>query len=281
MLSIKKYLWLGALFFVTACQKETDDIEPEISDKMNVSYGSDPKQKMDVYLPSNGSTSSTKVIILIHGGGWREGDKSDFNPYVTGLKQRLPGYAIFNVNYRLAGPSVNLFPSQENDIKTAIEFIYNKRNEYKISDKFVLLGASAGAHLALLHGFKYTSPVKPKAIVSFFGPTDLKVLFNSNLPAAFLLTQVTGGTPTANAAVYDQSSPATFVTAQSPPTILLQGGADPLVPPAQSELLKNLLTNAGVVNQYVFYPNESHGWIGPNLDDSFDKITQFLTTHVN
>ncbi|MEO5562456.1 MAG: alpha/beta hydrolase [Chitinophagaceae bacterium] len=83
---------------------------------------------MDVYLPANRNTGSTLVLILIHGGGWQEGNKSDFDPFVASLQQRLPGYAIFNVNYRLAGNGTNLFPSQENDIKATVEFIYGKRD---------------------------------------------------------------------------------------------------------------------------------------------------------
>ena len=114
---------------------------------------------------------------------WNSGDKSDFNPYVDSLKKREPSYAIFNVNYRLAN-TPDLFPAQEQDIKAAIEFIYNKRTEYHISDKFVLIGASAGAHLALLQGYKYSFPVKPKAIIDFFGPTDLIEMYNNPTKSA-------------------------------------------------------------------------------------------------
>jgi len=282
---LKRYLWLflisGPLFM--SCQKLTDtpgdDNGP--STQLNISYGSDPLQKMDIYLPGGRNTTTTKVMVLIHGGGWTEGDKADFTSYVSTIQTLLPGYAIFNINYRLAANNSNLFPTQENDVKAAIDLIYSKRNDYKISGKFVLLGASAGGHLALLQGYKYTTPVKVKAVVSFFGPTDLNALFNSNIIAAAIMAGVVGGTPTTHASMYQQSSPATFVNASTPPTILLQGGIDPLVPPAQAEVLKTALGNAGVINQYVFYPNEGHGWIGANLTDSFTKIAAFLNANVN
>ena len=281
MSSLKKYLWFFAILLAGSCQKETDDpVDNAGVSKMDVAYGNDPKQKLDYYLPAGRSTSTTKVIILIHGGGWIDGDKADFSDYFAPLKLKLPDYAIFNINYRLEGNGSNLFPAQENDVKSALEFIYNKRSEFTVSDKFVLLGASAGGHLALLQAYKYDAPVKAKAVVSFFGPTDLKTLFSSSLPAASLLNTVTGGTPVSHAELYRQSSPVTFVKAQSPPTLLLQGGVDPLVPPVQSESLKSLLDNAGVINKYVFYPTEAHGWVGANLNDSFDKITEFLTTQV-
>jgi len=274
--------WLLCVLVLSACQKETeqrpDGREPVTS--LNVAYGTDPLQKLDLYLPANRSLDTTKVIILIHGGAWAEGDKTDFDSFVPELKQRLPGYAIFNLNYRLYANGVNRFPAQEEDIKAAVNFIFSKRNEYYISDKFVLLGASAGAHLALLQGNKYNTPLKPKAIVSFFGPAELVSLYNTSQLAALGLPQITGGTPDTAPEIYASSSPANYITANSPPTILLQGGLDPLVPPAQSELLKNLLQTAGVTNEYVFYPLEGHGWTGTNLQDSFNKIRDFLKANV-
>ncbi len=270
-----------------SCKKEsTPNPSPvQIPEKteLNVAYGTDASQKMDVYLPANRTTSATKVIILIHGGGWTQGDKADFTPYVDSLKKRLPAYAIFNINYRLATGTVNFFPTQENDVKSAIDFIYSKRSEYAISDKFVLLGASAGGHLSLLHAYKNITPVRIKAVVDFFGPTELVDMYNNpaNPLVPLLLMQVTGGTPTTVPSIYQQAGPYNFVTAQSPPTIILHGGADIVVSFSQSVLLKTRLQTMGVVNQYIFYPTENHGWTGANLTDSFDKITAFLNANVN
>lgn len=274
-------------FLIISCQKEDNgNGSPVLQEeaKLNTSYGTDAAQKMDIYLPANRTTGSTKVIIMIHGGGWSSGDKTDFTSYVDTLKRRLPGYAIFNINYRLAAGSNNLFPTQENDVKAAIEFIYNKRVEYSISDKFVLLGASAGAHLSLLQAYKNTAPVKIKAVVDFFGPADMVEMYNN--PASVLappaaVAAVVGATPVTNLALYQQSSPVTFVSAQSPPTIILQGGVDVLVSPAQSAGLNNKLQLAGVIHQLVLYPTENHGWVGANLTDSFDKIALFLAANVN
>jgi acetyl esterase/lipase len=249
---------------------------------LDVAYGTDPAQKMDIYLPAGRTTASTKVIIMVHGGGWNQGDKSDFTAYVDTLKKRMPGYAVFNINYRLATGTTNFFPVQEMDVKAAIEFIYSKRDEYKISDKFVLLGASAGGHLVLLQAYKYTSPVKIKAVVDFFGPTDLVDMYNNppNPLVTVLLQQVTGGTPATKATLYHDSSPVNYISGQSPPTIILQGGADFVVSPSQSVLLNTALQAAGVTHQYILYPSEGHGWVGNNLVDSFDKIQAFLNANV-
>ncbi|HEV7781779.1 MAG TPA: alpha/beta hydrolase [Chitinophagaceae bacterium] len=275
---------LFASFLLASCQK--DDNPGALTDQtlINISYGTDAAQKMGIYLPADRTTTTTKVIILIHGGGWSTGDKGDFALYIDTLKKRLPGYAIFNLNYRLATGFANYFPTQENDVKAAIEFIYGKRADYTISDKFVLLGLSAGAHLSLLHAYKYTAPVKIKAVVDFFGPTDLVDMYNnpasaSAPPAALAL--VVGATPTTNLTLYQQSGPINFVTAQSPPTIILQGGVDVLVAPSQSANLNTKLQTFGVVKQYVFYPTENHGWTGSNMVDSFDKIVAFLIANVN
>lgn len=281
--------WFALLSFtilLSSCQKDSDPTLPVLTEKtvLNVEYGTNPSQKMDIYLPPGRQTTTTKIIVMIHGGGWVIGDKSDFTEYVDTLKRRLPGYAIFNINYRLATGISNYFPTQENDVKAAIEFIYGKRNEYQISNKYILLGASAGSHLALLQSYKYSSPIKVKAVVDFFGPIDLVDMYNypasaSAPPSA--LVAVIGATPTTNPALYQQSSPITFVNVQSPATIIFQGGADPLVSPSQSLALKNKLQSMGVVHQYFLYPTEKHGWTGAPLTDSFDKIVQFLSANVN
>lgn len=249
----------------------------------NVSYGTDAAQKMDVYLPANRSTTGTKVMIIIHGGAWSIGDKLELNGFIDTLKRRMPEYALFNINYRLAGGAVNTFPTQENDVKAAVEFIYSKRSEYLISDKFVLNGQSAGGHLALLQAYKYHSPVNIKAVVDFFGPTDMNDLYNN--PGAVspnLLALIVGGTPTSNQAIYQQSSPINYVTAQSCPTIILQGGLDPLVnATTQSLALKNKLTATGIINQYVFYPTGGHGdWDKATFTDAFNNIQAFLAANV-
>jgi acetyl esterase/lipase len=282
------------LFLVTAtavissCKKEDTGGSPSTDAAvaktiLNVSYGADAAQKMDVYLPAGRSTSATKVMIIIHGGAWSIGDKAELNPFIDSLKIRMPGYAIFNINYRLATGAANFFPTQENDVKAAVEFIYGKRAEYSISDKFVLNGQSAGGHLALLQAYKYHSPVHIKAVVDFFGPTDMVDLYNNpGSVSPGLLALIVGGTPAGNPAIYQQSSPINFVSTQSCPTIILQGGLDPLVnATTQSLALKNKLTATGITNQYVFYATGGHGdWNTATFTDAFNNIQSFLAANV-
>lgn len=274
-----------ATILFAGCSKENaaDNNPASVKIISNAAYGTDQLQKADIYLPGNRNTSSTKVMIMIHGGAWSVGDKTEFNAFVDTIKRRLPDYAVVNINYRLANGSNNLFPTQENDVKAAIEFIYSKRSEYTISDKFVLLGASAGAHLAMLHSYKYVNPVRVKAVVDFFGPSDMTAMYNDPAPWAppSSIAGVVGGTPVTHAGLYQSSSPLTFIDAQSPPTIILQGGTDPLVQPSQSTAVRDKLTTAGVANQYVLYPAGGHGdWDAATFTDAFNKIQAFLLVNV-
>lgn len=248
----------------------------------NIAYGEDPKQQLDIYLPAGRDTVSTKLMILLHGGGWTRGDKGEFSPYIAALQERLPGYAFANVNYRLFDNGAHKFPAQENDIRLAVDYLMSKRAEYGFSKNTVLMGASAGAHLAMLQGYKNMEHMLPKAIISFFGPVDLEHLYkNPEHPAVpFLMAGIVGGTPENNPAAYKASSPIQFVTSKSPPTLLLHGGNDNLVPVEQARLMNNRLKKAGVKHDLIIYPDAGHGWRGRNLEDSFNKIKAFLGENV-
>lgn len=248
----------------------------------NVSYGPNAMQNMDVYLPAGRSATNTKAIILIHGGAWVGGDKSDMDSAVTAMKILLPDYAIFNINYRLAAlPSANLWPTQLNDVNTAIDFIVNRSAGYKFnSSKIVIGGASAGAHLALLKAYKQNSG-NIKAVVDMFGPTDMKDLYIKNSNYQPLLTIFMGGTPISNPTVYDNASPLFAVNSNSVPTIILHGTADNVVPISESDSLNNRLASAGVVKQYEKYQFEGHGfWSAANSADAYAKIATFIKLNV-
>ena len=277
---------LTVLIAIALSCKKTEST-PRVSDlpastTMDVAYGSHWSQKMDIYLPAGRTTINTPFILIVHGGGWTGGDKGEFNAIITRLQTLLPTYAFFNINYRLFDGTNNKYPAQEDDVKAAANFIASKLGEYNISNKMVVMGASAGAHLAMLQGYKYNAPIKAKAIISLFGPTDL-VEFYNNPPSPALqssLNALFGYTPEQNLQGYQQASPAFFVNGQSAPTLILHGNLDQLVPVPQSILLRNKLNAAGVINNLVVYPNEGHGWMGAALEDSYNQINSFLSTHV-
>lgn len=248
---------------------------------LDISYGTQGQQKMDIYLPGGRSAITTKTIVVIHGGAWIDGDKSEMTYVVDSLKKRLPDYAFINLNYRLAiNGSTNVFPTQENDVKTAIESYLAKSPEYEVSKDIVVLGGSAGAHLALLHSYKNDPDKHVKAVVDFFGPTDLVAIWNEGSLQQFALMAVTGKTYLQDPAIYTQSSPVNFINVQSPPTIALQGGLDDVVVPEQTNLLINKLNSMGVPNQLIFYPNEGHGFSTVSNSDAINKILPFISKYV-
>ena len=278
---------IGIILFgtIVSCKKNMDvSVSNSVMTKtiINSAYGSDSLQKMDIYLPAGRTTTTTKVIVMIHGGAWSSGDKTDLSQYVDTFKRRLPDYAIFNLNYRLAVNSNTVFPAQENDIKDAVQYIIDQSSSYLISNKIVIMGVSAGAHLGLLEAYKNMNLLKAKAVVSFFGPTDLIDMYNNpaNPYIPLGLQQVIGATPIQDSLLYASSSPINYVNGSTPPTLILQGGLDNLVRPSQAVALQNKLNVNSVANQYVFYPNEGHGWFGATLSDSFDKLQAFLNLHV-
>jgi len=280
----KHILVITSLVVFLSCKKESATVAPALTatSLSNQAYGTDAAQKMDIYLPAGRSPDSTKLIVMIHGGAWVTGDKSDFAGFIPVLQQRLPSYAIANINYRLATDASNHFPSQENDMKTALDYLIQHAGSYAISQKIVLLGASSGAHLATLQAYKYATP-KISAVVDFFGPVDMVALYNSTtIPFnRSLLEGLLNGTPASNPVLYQQSSPLNFVTAQSPPTLIFHGDKDEVVPLAQSVALKDKLESLGMVNQMYIYPNQGHDiWPDPIMIDAFNKTESFIKSTV-
>jgi acetyl esterase/lipase len=248
----------------------------------DVSYGEDSLQTLDVYLPAGRSVDSTKSIILIHGGGWNGGSKSEFTGYIDTFRKRMPDYAIFNLNYRLVNGG-NRFPTQEIDVKAAVDHILEHAVEYGINkDKMALLGISAGGHLALLQAYKYRQP-QIQAVIDFFGPTDLVTMYQKPWHpfVTYALQMVVGATPASNGDLYRQSSPVYYIDRNSPPTLIFHGANDNIVDVSQSKLLKQKLQQAGVKHDLIVYPGERHGWAGSRMSHSFDRIEEFLKENVH
>jgi acetyl esterase/lipase len=271
-------VFVGIVF--SSCEKNSEVAE---SNMMDVKYGTDAKQTMDVYLPAGRSSTNTKVIVFIHGGSWSGGDKADFNVDIAAIRPQVNDYAIFNINYRLAS-STNRHPAQMEDIKAAIDFINTKADEYKIDpSKIAIIGASAGAHLGLLHAYKYNTNGSIKAVVDLFGPTNLTTLYNNHpIPQASQPTLVNflGATPATNPTLYYETSPINYVNAQSPPTLILHGDADFIVPIEQSNTLLAKLQTNNVKVQMKTYANEGHGWVGSNLNDTYSRAISFIKENV-
>lgn len=251
----------------------------EYRQELNVSYGSDSDQVFDIYLPANRNLD-TKVMILVHGGGWTSGDKSDMNPIKDLIRQDLSDIAIVNINYRLANDSNPPYPMQINDITSVINFLKNHQNDYIISDDIGFIGTSAGAHLSMLWSYAFDSENDVQMVASIVGPTNFTdpAYLNNENPLLQEILDVYGVEPTT--AFLEEVSPYHQVTASAPPTILFYGGLDPLIPTSQGVDMQARLENLGVTHQFTLYPNAGHGWFGLELIDTWTKLRTFTETHL-
>lgn len=255
-------------------ESNTTILQIEETEFLNVSYGTSSEQVYDIYLPANRDLN-TKVLILVHGGGWTSGDKAEMTPYKNIANEELAEYAIVNINYRLASQGVSPFPMQLNDISAVINHLKTKQLDYKISKDYGFIGVSAGAHLSMLWSYNYDTENDIDMVISIVGPTN----FTDPAYADFITPAFTyfGETPTD--AILQLYSPYHHVSVSSPPTSLFYGGMDPLIPTSQGVDMDIKLTEMNVAHEFTLYPNEGHGWVGANLFDTWEKIKSFIITH--
>lgn len=271
------FLTVGIATLFSSCNETSTEQFDTSTEKnlYNVAYGSSNQQVFDLYLPAN-RTTNTKTLILVHGGGWTAGDKADMN-YVTNIiKQYLPGYAIANINYRLATAGNPAFPMQIDDLAAVVAKLKNT-DEYVISDNFGFIGVSAGAHLSMLYGYAYDTNSNVKMVASIVGPTDFTdVNYLNNPTLAPMFEMATGVSYASNPAYYQQLSPLSRATSSSPPTILFYGNQDPLIPTTQGVNMHNRLDQLSVYNEFNLY-NGGHGdWIITDQLDAYGKLVTFV-----
>ncbi|MBF6608568.1 MAG: alpha/beta hydrolase [Flavobacterium sp.] len=256
---------------------ETPDPILPAQELLNVSYGQDAEQKMDVYLPQGRTDETTKTFILVHGGGWSGGSRTDFNYVVPLLKAQFPNHAIVNIDYRLGTMQSPGFPKQIQDIEMMISFL--KNSDYNISDQYAFIGASAGAHLSLLYSYHFDPLHEVQAVCSIVGPTDFTdpAYTGNPLFQYGLMALVGNANYSLNPEVFIEVSPTSHISPQSPPTIMFYGGQDPLIPISQGTRLRDKLENAGVYNEFYLYSDGGHGnWNLQIMADFQQKLIAFL-----
>lgn len=250
---------------------------------LDTAFGTDPKQKMDIYLPA-GRTAATKVIVLIHGGGWESGDKVELNYYKNLLRLKWPEAAIANINYRLTSNPAIHYTEIMSDITSAVNLMVNNKVNFVVSDTLTMLGASAGGHLAMLYTYKYNSNNYVKAVADYFGPAKLSDWSWYNSYNIFLGKYIKDilipfNNAAWNISLYDSNSPYAVATATSKPTIIFHGTIDVIVPLYQSQWMRGQLNTLGVPNEYYEYV-DGHGFNNTNTDDAMNKTVAFFKAHL-
>jgi acetyl esterase/lipase len=255
--------------------------------------------KLDVYARRNpGATPAqpgppTPTVIFIHGGGWVQGTKE--GSMLRVLPYIAMGYSVVNVEYRLA--NVSLAPAAIEDCRCALRWVVAHAKEYNLDpNRLILAGESAGGHLALTTGmipasagfdrtcYQVNEP-RVAAIVDFYGITDIADLLDGPnkkpFPESWPYTVQWLGNQPNRAELAKAASPLTYVKTGMPPTIMIHGDADNLVPYEHSIKLRDALQKAGVPNELVTIPKGGHGiWPPDEWQRSFAAIEKFLAAHV-
>jgi acetyl esterase/lipase len=224
-------------------------------------------QKLDVAWPKTAGVHP--VVVVIHGGGWYQGDKSKFRNAI--LQLAAQGYTAVAVNYRLVSAGTNIFPAAVQDLRCALRWVRVNAAKYSLdANRGAAVGVSAGAHLAQLLGFApdatsldgqcgIAGPMATiQAVVSYEGPSDLRSssLFTSvSLPA---ITDLLGGAPETVPVQAASASPITYRDGGDPPALLVHGTADSTVPSIHSAMLKDSLNQSGVPATYIPVPAVGH-----------------------
>ncbi|MEN2739969.1 alpha/beta hydrolase [Microbacterium sp. X-17] len=230
--------------------------------------------RLDLHLPEAVSElgSPPPLVVFVHGGGWRAGDRGTFVP-TMGLNSEAPepspfqriaeaGIAVASVDYRLSGEAV--FPAQVKDVRAALTWLRAGAGELGVdASRVVLWGESAGATVAALVALEPGSAVR--GLIDWYGPSDLEALAASlgqsddpaTREAGWLGHAVSADPERARAA-----SPRHQVRPGALPTLIAHGLADEAVPHSQSELFAATLTGVGASVELTLVPGAGHLWQG-------------------
>lgn len=279
-----RFGWGWRLYVAAACALfaygSVNAEETPAQRNLRYADGAGAAHQLDFY-PAASAEARAPLVIYIHGGGWRAGDKSKVPGYI--LKLTKEGIAVAAVNYRLSQQAK--YPAQLFDIKAAVRFMRAHADEFHIDpQRIAAWGLSAGGQLAALLGTTAHDPAlegnvgadldqssKVAAVVNYYGPTSLpdkpiqcaqvKCLFpQTGMDATvsqLLGCDIAKCTDRAKAA-----SPIDHIAAGAPPFLNVHGDKDNIVPLQQSINFDAALAKAGVHSRLIVVPGGRHGWDG-------------------
>lgn len=244
-------------------------LQPQPASGVRIRYGESVKQVYDMYLPET-PAEKPGVVLVIHGGSWLTGDQTRFARYA---KQAASlGYVGVTVDYRSLYYKATA-ADMVDDIAAACESVKAELLARGITPgKLVIAGHSAGAHLGLLYaygrGAQAPLPIAFVTVVSAPAAPLLTAKGATALEASRYLvatgltdqnitreTEAEGG---AYKAAIDSISPVTLVTPDVPPTIVIHGDADMVVPYENGVLLYETLQKNGVDSLFITNHGMNH-----------------------
>jgi acetyl esterase/lipase len=244
--------------------------------------GGHERQKLDLYLPEK-ADGPLPVIVWVHGGAWRVGDKN----FCPALPLSAKGFAVASINYRFSSQAV--FPAQIHDCKAAIRWLRANAKKYNLDpDRIGAWGASAGGHLVALLGT--SSHVKEldgkdgnldqssrvQCVVDWFGHADLRGLTGPNNDPKHPVRQLLGGAPTDQKEKAALASAVVHITKDCPPFLIMHGDKDFSVPYAQSVMLDEALKKAGVPVTLVKLEGAGHNGKEFHTPEILKQVEEFF-----
>lgn len=192
----------------------------------------------DLYLPERGGLRP--VVLVVHGGSWKGGDRTSFDAVKIARHLAAQGYAAFSVDYRLAPDA--LYPAPLDDLQQAVAWLRANAPLYGLDpDALGAWGYSAGAHLVAMLGTKGNHASQLRAVVAGGIPADLAAWPDSPAVKTFL-----GRSAREDRERAAEASPINHVLATSAPFFLYHGATDTLVEPDQSKRFAAVLAARGV-----------------------------------
>jgi acetyl esterase/lipase len=249
------------------------------------------KLMLNLYLPAK--AEKPPLVVYIHGGGWRAGDRKDKFP----LWIAEHGFAVASIDYRLS--TVAPFPAQIFDCKAAIRWLRAHANEYGYNaQRVAATGTSAGGHLALLLGTSgdekelegdvggnLTQSSRVQAVVDFYGPSDF-VLRTKAQPEQTdkpggKVYQLLGKPVQENLELAKLASPAFHVTKDDPPLLIFHGSADKTVLMNQAERIRDAYQAVGLPVEFHVLEGAAHGGAKFSAPECQEPTLKFLEQHLN
>jgi acetyl esterase/lipase len=263
-------------------------IEAQVQVRRDIAFG--PSLSLDIFEPEKSEASKRPAVILLFGGGWRQGSKAEMKDIAEMLAQQ--GFVAVTPDYRLARETANKYPAQLDDVQRAVRWIRANAEQYGIDpERIGAFGISSGAHLAALLGTVETRDNSDEALARY--SSRVKCVVDTCGPMSFLddvpvseaakghVLNFLGKSAAEARGLYVEASPISYISAKTCPFLIFHGTADELVPISQSELMDKKLRAAGVESTLIKMEGEGHNFRGAeNTQRWMQETAAFFKRHL-